>query len=259
MTLKYSANIGFLWDQLPLPERILAAQACSFDAVEFHFPYDYSAGEIRQTLNQTDLAVVGINTKLGPEGSGDFGVAALPGREAEAREYIDLAIEYAVIIGAANINVVAGLNKSSKTSEATYRENLTYACEKAAAVNKGIVIEPLSPRAVPDYHFHTVEHAIETIGAVGFDNLRVMLDVFHTQIVQGDIETLIKTYTKHLGHVQISAIHDRGEPDAGEINYPYVLQVLQDSGYTGHIGAEYRPRGRSVEEGIGWLSKFRDL
>ena len=257
--MKYSANIGFLWDELALPARILAAQASGYDAVEFHFPYDHPAEDIRSTLDQTDLSVVGINTRLGPEGGGDFGVAALPGREAEAREFIDQAIEYAVIIGAGNVNVVAGLNKEPKTSEATYIDNLNYACKRAAAENIRIVIEPLSPRAVPGYHFCTVEHAVKIIDAVDCNNLKLMLDVYHTQIVQGDIETLVKTYSSYLGHVQISAIHDRGEPDAGEIYYPHVLKVLQESGYTGYIGAEYRPRGNSVEEGMGWLSHFRKL
>ncbi len=257
MQMKFSANIGFLWDHLELPDRILAAQKAGFDAVEFHFPYAVPASDIRAVLDKTELGVVGVNTKLGPEGAGDFGVAALAGREEEAREYIDQAIGYACTIGAAYINVVAGLTNGDQSSEFIFQRNLSYACEKAALVDKSIVIEPLNPRAVAGYHFHTVERAISTIDAVACDNMKLMFDVFHAQIVQGDITTLLETYSNYIGHIQISAVHDRGEPDEGEINYPYILEKLVELGYQGYIGAEYKPRGNSVEEGLGWLSKFR--
>lgn len=257
--MKFSANIGFLWEHLDLPDRILAADKAGFDAVEFHFPYAYSASDIRAVLNKTDLSVVGINTKLGPDGAEDFGVAALPDREDEAREYIDLALEYACTIGAANINVVAGVTNGAQSSEVIYQRNLRYACEKAALVSKSIVIEPLNPRAVSGYHFHTVEQAVSTIDAVACDNLKLMFDVFHAQIVQGDITTLIDTYASYFGHVQVSAVHDRGEPDVGEINYQFILEKLKNAGYQGYIGAEYKPRGSSVEAGLGWLSQFRSI
>ncbi|MFK7853630.1 MAG: hydroxypyruvate isomerase family protein [Granulosicoccus sp.] len=258
MNFKLSANIGFLWDSLPLAERIQAAHQAGFDAVECHFPYDNDAHDIKEVLLQTGLPMVGINTALGQDGSGDFGVAALPGKQELARSLIDQAIDYAIVIDAANINVVAGLTGGAADAEQVYCDNLKYACDKAAQHGKTVVIEPLNPRAVQNYHFNTVEHAVSIIDKVEADNLKLMFDFFHAQIVQGDLETLIRDYCNYFGHIQISAVHDRGEPDVGELNYPYLLSVLQDAGYTGFIGAEYKPRGQTVEAGLSWMSKFRD-
>lgn len=257
MTLKYSANVGFLWENLPLPERIEAAAKAGFDAVECHFPYEHSAFEIGPVLKEHNIPMIGINTVLGPPNANFFGVAALAGEEELARSYIDQAISYAADIGATNVNVVAGAG--DKTSEAVFQENLRYACKQAAEFDITIVIEPLNPRAVANYHFSRVEQAISTIESVAQDNLKLMFDCFHTQIVQGDLITLLQKYQHYIGHIQISAVHDRGEPDVGEVNYPFVLDMLDKNGYTGYIGAEYKPRGESVESGLSWLEQFRRL
>lgn len=253
--MKFSANLGFLWVDRPLPDRIRAAKAAEFDAVECHFPYEHPAEEIAAVLSETGLRMLGINTALGPEGC--FGLAAIPGREQEARALIDQAISYAAAIGARHINTVAGLTGGADDAEAIYRENLAYACDRATQNGLMIVIEPLNPRAVPNYHVNTVEAAVETITAVGAPNLKVMFDFFHAQIVQGDLEMLIRQNISYIGHVQFAAVHDRGEPDIGEINYPYVFGVLEDAGYTGHFGAEYKPRRGSVEAGLGWMKAYR--
>jgi len=257
MSLKYSANIGFLWEHLSLPDRIVAAANAGFDAVECHFPYEYDANEIASVLKSTKLPMIGINTVLGPPDEGYFGMAALPGKQVQARDYIDQAITYASAIGASNVNVVAGAGVH--TSDAVYQDNLRYACKQAAQFGITVLIEPLNPRAVANYHFSTVEQAISIIDAVAMDNLKLMFDCFHTQIVQGDLVTLLHQYMNYIGHIQISAVHDRGEPDEGEVNYPFVLDVLQKNGYSGYIGAEYKPRGESVETGIAWLKQFRRL
>lgn len=259
MTLKYSANVGFLWDHLPLPERINAAAAAGFDAVECHFPYEHPADEVLAVLQANNLPMVGINTVLSPPGEGYFGVAAVAGKEALAKGYIDQAIQYAVAIGAKNVNVVAGASNKGDTSETVYQENLTYACQQAAPHGITIVIEPLNPRAVADYHFSRVDQAVSTLKAVGEDNIKLMFDCFHAQIVEGDLATLLQDNLAHIAHIQISAVHDRGEPNEGEINYPYVLELLDKMGYSGYIGAEYKPRGESVESGLAWLEEFRQL
>lgn len=254
--MKFSANLGFLWNHLPLPDRIRAAKAAGFDALECHFPYEHEAAEIAGVLAETRTRMLGINTALGPEGC--FGVTALPGREAEARAIIDQAIDYATAINARHINVVAGLTNGARDAEMTYRQNLRYACYSAAEHNLMIVIEPLNPRAVADYHLSTLDAALETIAAVGASNLKVMFDFFHMQIVHGDLEANIYAHVADFGHVQFAAIHDRGEPDEGELNYPYLFKVLMDAGYDGHLGAEYKPRGASVEAGLGWLDAYKN-
>jgi len=257
MSFKYSANIGFLWDQIPLPERIQAAAAAGFDAVECHFPYEYPVSEIKSVLDNTGLPMLGLNTALGPEGS--FGLAAIAGQQDKARELIDQSIEYAAGVEAKNVNVVAGLTAGSKSANEIYIDNLKYACDSAANHNITIMIEPLNPRAVADYHFSTVEQAINIIDSVGAKNMKLMFDFFHAQIVQGDLETLLRQYVSYFAHIQISAVHDRGEPDEGEINYPYVISVLEKAGYSGYIGAEYKARGVSVESGLSWLKEFQTM
>lgn len=254
MTLRISANIGFLWDYLPLPDRIHAAKAAGFDAVECHFPYDHPAEDIAGVLAETGLPMLGLNTVLGPQGC--FGLAALPGHEAEARAAIDQAIAYAGTIGAVHVNVVPGITDGGAGAEHVFRDNLAYACDKAGALGLNIVIEPLNPRAVPGAHLSRQDAAIETIEAVGAPNLKLMLDFFHAQIVQGDLETLIRTHLPHIGHIQVAAIHDRGEPDEGEVNYPYLFGVLERAGYAGHIGAEYRTRYSTVESGLAWMALY---
>ena len=253
--MKFSANLGFLWLDRPLPERIRAAKAAGFDAVECHFPYEHPAEEIAAVLSETGLRMLGINTALGPEGC--FGLAAVAGREPEARTLIDQAIDYAVAINARHINTVAGLTGGAKKAEAVYQENLSYACKRAADSGLMIVIEPLNPRAVPNYHCWRLDQAVDTINAVGAPNLKIMYDFFHMQIVHGDLEAMIRANIDMIGHVQFAAIHDRGEPDVGEINFPYVFKVLEDAGYDGHLGAEYKPRGKTVEEGLGWIKTYR--
>ena len=201
--------------------------------------------------------MIGLNTALGPEGN--FGLAAITGQQDKARELIDQAIAYATGVGAKNVNVVAGLTAGSESANSTYIDNLKYACDSAASNNITIMIEPLNPRAVADYHFSTVEQAIEIIDSVGANNMKLMFDFFHAQIVQGDLETLLRQYVSYFAHIQISAVHDRGEPDEGEIYYPYVINVLENAGYSGFIGAEYKPRGDSVESGLSWLKHFKDM
>jgi hydroxypyruvate isomerase len=253
---KFSANLGFLWSELMLPQAIRAAAGAGFGAVECHWPYDFAVDEVNAALNETGLRMLGINTRLGVNGADDFGVNALPGREAEARGYIDEAVAYAAAIGCRNINMVAGKSGGGAAAEAVYRENLVYACERAAPYGIGIVIEPINQRDAPGYHLSIVEQGIETVKAVGARNLRLMFDCYHTQIMQGDLTRRLEAALPYTGHIQIAAVPDRGEPDDGEINYPALLAALDAMGWQGFIGAEYRPRS-TTEAGLGWLRAYR--
>lgn len=253
---KFSANLGFLWTELPLPDAIRAAGKAGFDAVECHWPYEFSGDEVNAALAETGFVMIGINTRLGVNGPDDFGVAARPGREAEAHDHIDEAIAYATAIGCRNINVVAGKTGGTAAAEAVFRKNLDYACSRAAPHGLTVVVEPISQRAAPGYHVSLVEQAMETIHAVGADNLKLMFDCFHVQVMQGDLTTRLKAALPHLGHIQFSAVPDRGEPDRGEINYPWLFSELDAMGWTGFLGAEYHPRG-TIEEGLGWLKAYR--
>ncbi len=252
---RFSANLGFLWTELSLPDAIRAAAAAGFDAVECHFPYEVPTADVRAALEETGLPMLGLNTRLGANGPADFGVSAMPGREEEARRDIDDAIAYAVAVDCANVHVLAGKTGGGEAAQATYVRNLDYACRQAAAHGKTILIEPINQRDAPGYHTSIVEDGLATIESVGADNLKLMFDCYHTQIMQGDLTERLRATLPHLGHVQIAAVPDRGEPDDGEVDFVYVMVALDDMGWAGHVGAEYRPRG-TTDEGLGWLAAY---
>lgn len=252
--MKLAANLGFLWTGLPLPDGIRAAARAGFGAVEAHYPYAHPAEDIRTVLSDSGVPMLGINTRLG--GDGDFGLAALTGREAEARDAIDEAISYATIISANHVSVIPGLTGGTAGAETTFRENLTYACARAADVNLTIVIEPLSQRAVPGAHLSEVDAALATIESVGASNLKIMLDLFHTQVTEGDLTETVRRALPHIGHIQFASVPDRCEPDTGEIDYTFLLPQIESMGYDGWFGAEYRPR-TTTDDGLAWMASFR--
>lgn len=253
---KFSANLGFLWRELTLPEAIHAAKRAGFAAVECHFPYDVDPAAVKQALVDTGLPMLGLNTRLGANGPNDFGLMSLSGREEEARAAIDEAIAYAVAIGCRAVNCVAGKSHGAAGAQAVYEANLAYACTQAAAHGLTILIEPINQRDAPGYHLRTVEAGIETITAVGAANLRLMVDCYHTQISQGDLTERLRAALPFTGHVQIAAVPDRGEPDQGEVHYPNLLAALDAMGWDGYVGAEYHPR-TTTDAGLGWLAAYR--
>ncbi|MQX37258.1 hydroxypyruvate isomerase family protein [Roseospira navarrensis] len=253
---KFSANLGFLWRDRPLPEAIRAAKRAGFDAVECHFPYDEDADAVNAALAETGFTMLGLNTRLGANGPEDFGVMSLSGREAEAHGLIDEALAYAVAIGCPNIHAVAGRSHGAEGAQAVYKANLAYACERAGAHGRTILIEPINQRDAPGFHLRSVAHALDTITAVGAPNLKLMFDAYHTQITEGDLTERVRAALPHVGHVQIAAVPDRGEPDAGEVNYPAWLAALDAMGWDGYVGAEYKPRGADTDAGLGWLKGY---
>ena len=258
--MSFSANLGFLFTDRPLPEAIRAARRAGFEAVECHFPYDTPPEQVRAALDETGLPMLGLNTVRGDR-EGDFGLAALPGREAEARAAIDQAVDYARAIGARAVHVMAGRSGGGEAAEATFRANLAHACDRAEGRERAgdltVLIEPINHRDAPGYHVSTVEHAAEIVGALGRDALRVMFDCYHTQITQGDLIRRFEAHRAIVGHVQIAAVPDRGEPDAGEVSHPHLIAAIREMGHTAPIGAEYRPRHGSTEAGLGWLDAYR--
>lgn len=252
----YSANLGFLYQELSLPDRIRAAKAAGFVAVECHFPYDTPASDVAAALQETGLRMLGLNTVPGNITAGDFGLAALPGREAEARAAILQAVEYGAAIGALNVHVMAGKTDGAPASEATFRANLAYACDLAATKGMNVLIEPINHRDVPGYHLSRVEHAAEIIADLGKPNLRLMFDCYHSQIMQGDLLRRVQKHLPLIGHIQIAAVPSRAEPDEGEVNFSWLVPAIRALGYSAPIGAEYKPRSGKTADGLGWLAKL---
>jgi 2-dehydrotetronate isomerase len=253
--LRFSANLGFLWSDLSQPDAIRAAKKAGFDAVECHWPYATDPGEIRAALDETRLNMLAINTLRGRPASGDFGLCALPGREPQARDALDQAIRYATGTGTKYIHVLAG-NASGPAARNTFVDNLRYGLEATEHLGITLLIEPLNRYDAPGYFLNVADQAVAIIAQIGSDRLQLMFDCYHMQIIHGDISRLLQRLLPLIGHIQIAAVPDRGEPDRGELNYRHVLRHLDQLGYTGFIGAEYRPR-TTTNAGLGWLADFR--
>ncbi|NNU79861.1 TIM barrel protein [Halovulum dunhuangense] len=254
--LSFSANLGFLWTDLRLPERVVAAKRAGFDAVECHFPYDTDIADLRAALRDTGLPMLSLNTRPGDPAAGEFGLAALPGRAAEAQAAMDEAMEYAAAIGCGMVHVMAGRTPDIGDADRVFRDNLCHACKLAKPHDIRILIEPINRIDVPGYHLHRLEDAATLVGELGDDALRIMFDCYHMQRGGGD---LLRRFIRHaamIGHVQFAGVPDRGEPDRGEVAYPWLLKAFRQAGYRGAFGAEYRPSA-GVEQGLGWLDAFR--
>lgn len=252
---RFSANLGFLWQELSLPDAIHAAKTAGFDAVECHYPYDTPPEAVRQALSETGLAMLGLNTARGNVAAGDNGLAAIPARQDEARRAIDQAIDYAVAISAQNVHVMAG-KANGEEARTTFVANLRYACERAGTAGVTVLIEPLNHRDAPGYFLQTADQALDIISAVGARNLKLMFDCYHIQIMQGDLTHRLQAHMAAIGHIQIAAVPDRREPDHGEIDYRHILRFLETLGYDKPIGAEYRP-ATTTDAGLAWLQAYR--
>ena len=252
---QFSANLGFLWTDKSLPEAIHAAKQAGFTAVECHWPYDVNAQDVIDALNDTSMEMLGLNTTRGNVANGDNGLSAVPGRSAEARIYIDEAVDYAARIGARNIHVMAGFALGTD-AHAQFVDNLQYAVSKVAELPVSLVIEPLNKYDAPDYFLSTTLQAETIIKEVGSDKLRLMFDCYHVQIMQGNLSRLFEHHLDMIGHVQFASVPDRGPPDSGEINYAYLFSYMKELGYSHPLGAEYKPVG-DTNASLGWIDKLK--
>lgn len=251
MPLQFSANLGFLWTELPLPDAIHAAKEVGFHAVECHWPYDTPADQVKAALEETGLRMLGLNTLRGDVAAGENGLSALPGRQDEACAAIDQAISYAVELGTPNIHVMAGFAIGAAAREA-FLASLAYACAQAAPHGITILIEPLNSYDAPGYFLQTTTQAVEIIAQVGAPNLKLMFDCYHVQLMEGDLTHKLTALSEVIGHIQFASVPDRGPPDEGEINYAHLFKVIEAAGYTAPLGAEYKPKG-ATESTLGWL------
>lgn len=247
---EFSANLGFLWTELPLPDAIRAAKAAGFAAVECHWPYDTPAQDVKTALEETNLAMLGLNTDRGNLGAGDNGLSALPGRETEARAAIDQAITYARAIAAKAVHIMAGFAQGP-VSEASFVANLTYACAQAPELT--MLIEPLNRHDAPGYFLTNTTQAEQIIRQVGAPNLKLMFDCYHVGRTEGDLLTRLQDLGDLVGHIQFASVPDRGAPDHGEINYPWLFKQIDLIGWRIPLGAEYKP-GRATQDTLSWMA-----
>lgn len=256
---KIAANLSLLFPQLPFPERFAAAAKAGFRYVEYQFPYPFgSAKEIAERARAAGLEVVLHNLPAGDAAKGDRGITCQPARVNEFREGVDRAIEYAKAVGCPRLNTLAGIAPAGLAREKakeTLVENLRYAAGKFKAAGLTLLTEPCNPRTIPGFFLNSSKEGMEVIDAVGADNLMLQYDVFHMQIVEGDLAKTIERLLVRIGHIQIADVPDRNEPGTGEINFPWLIEHIDRLGYRGWIGAEYIPKGDTVQ-GLSWAAPY---
>ena len=268
---RFAANLSLMYTEHPFLERFAAAAQDGFKGVEFLFPYAFAPEVLARCLADSGLQQVLINAPPGGEDAasmasaferGARGTACLPGREEEFRNGITRALIYAQALNCPRIHVMAGLVATDATQEAmaqTYVANLRWAAQMAARQGCEVLIEPINPRDMPGYFLNRQEQAHAVLAQVGEPNLKVQMDLYHCQIVEGDLSTKLRHYLPggNVGHIQIAGVPDRHEPDSGELNYPHLLALIDALGYTGWVGCEYRPRLGAVpgatRQGLGWM------
>ncbi len=255
---KFAANLSMMFNEVPFPERFAVAAKAGFKAVEFLFPYDYAPAEVAAWLQEYGLKNALFNMPPGDFAGGERGIASLPGREAEFREGVAKAVEYALALGTPTVHCMAGLfpaGADRARHRALYIENVRFAAQEMAKHGRILVIEPINPRDIPGYFLNTQAEGHAICKEIGLPNLKVQMDFYHCQIVEGDLTMTFKKYFAGIGHVQIASVPARHEPDEGEVNYRHIFKLLDEMGYDGYVGCEYRPRGRT-EDGLVWLREM---
>ena len=256
---KFAANLSMMFNEVPFPERFAVAAKAGFKAVEFLFPYDYAPAEVAGWLQEYGLKNALFNMPPGDFAGGERGIASLPGREAEFREGVAKAVEYALALGTPTVHCMAGLfpaGADRARHRALYIENVRFAAQEMAKHGRILVIEPINPRDIPGYFLNTQAEGHAICQEIGLPNLKVQMDFYHCQIVEGDLTMTFKKYFAGIGHVQIASVPARHEPDEGEVNYRHIFKLLDEMGYDGYVGCEYRPRGRT-EDGLVWLREMQ--
>ena len=255
---KVAANLSFMFTEVDFLDRFAAAARAGFAGVEFHFPYAYDAAELAERLREHGLTTVLHNLPPGDWEAGERGLACLPDRVEEFREGVALGAQYARALGCERLNCLSGVRPEGadeSTLRETMVENLRFAAAHLAEHGITLLIEAINSRDVPGYYLGTSAQARALIEAVGSDNLRFQYDVYHMQIMEGDLAPTIEADLELIGHVQIADNPGRHEPGTGEINFPFLLEFLDRVGYAGWVAGEYVPSGRT-EDTLGWAEPY---
>lgn len=268
--LRFAANLSLLYPEHAFLDRFQAAARDGFEAVEFLFPYEFAPQELAARLRDHGLRQVLFNAPPGDFAAGERGLAALPGREADFRASIVQALRYADVLGCPRVHVMSGITPAGvepATWRATWVDNLRWAAREAGKQGVNLLLEPLNPRDMPGYVLRRQDEAHALVAEIGASNVQVQMDLYHCQIVEGDLATRVRQWlpTGRVGHLQVAGVPQRHEPDVGEVNFGYVFGVLDEvataCGWEGWIGCEYRPaRGSEpggTTAGLDWLRRWR--
>jgi len=255
---KLAANLSWIYQEVPLLQRFGTAAAHGFKAVEILFPYEAPAAEIAAELKKHRLTQALFNLPPGDWAKGERGLAALPGREAEFAAALDKALDYAKVLECRTLHVMSGMiapGADVKAMHHTFVSNLKKVCDRTAKLGLTIVLEPINHRDIPGYFTNTTDQVKAIIDEVGAPHLKLQLDLYHLQVTEGDLQKRLERLFPLTAHVQIAGNPDRNEPDIGEVNHLYLLDVLDRLGYDGYVGLEYKPR-TTTAAGLGWAAKY---
>ena len=251
---RFAANLTMMFNEWPFLERFGAAAAAGFKAVEFLFPYDHSTEAIAKRLTDHELTLALFNLPPGDWTAGERGLAALTGREEEFRSGIDRALDYVAATGAKQIHLMAGIaDRSSAQAQANYRRRVAMATERFGREGVTVMLEPINGRDMPGYFLNDFGFAARLIEELALPNLKLQFDIYHRQIMHGDVSVALRSLMPIIGHVQVASVPSRNEPAGEELNYPFLFKTLDALGYAGFVGCEYIPRAGTLE-GLGWLA-----
>lgn len=255
---KFAANLTMLFTELPFLERFAATKAAGFDAVEYLFPYEFDKAMLVERLKQHGLKQVLHNLPAGDWAAGERGIAIMPDRVAEFRDGVGRAISYARALECSQLNCLVGIAPEGGDSAELHEvlvANLRYAAKTLAGEGIRLLIEPINTRDIPGFYLNGTEQAARLIAEVGSDNLYIQYDIYHMQVMEGDLAPTLKRHLGRIGHIQLADTPGRHEPGTGEINYPFLFAYLDEVGYRGWIGCEYKPRTTTME-GLGWYARL---
>lgn len=255
---KFAANLSFLFTEHAFRERFHLASAAGFQGVEYLFPYEWSAHDLAECLSSADISQVLFNLPPGNWANGERGLACLPERRGEFAESVEQALNYAMVLDCQRVHCMAGLRPDGVEEEAlerTYIANLRHAADRFATIGATVMIEPINSRIdMPGYWLDDVSKALRLITGIDRPNVRLQLDLYHAQIIQGDLARTIEGNIERIGHIQIADNPGRHEPGTGEIHYAYLFDLLDRLGYAGWVGCEYKPL-TSTKAGLAWLPR----
>jgi len=255
---RFAANLTMLFTDAPFLERFARAAKAGFRSVEFLFPYDWPAQEIRARLDAHDLSLVLHNLPAGDWDAGERGIACHPDRVAEFREGVQRGIAYARVLGVPRLNCLAGKapqDVDPRVLRSTFVSNLKYAASEMASAGLTLLIEPINTYDIPGFYLSRTQQALDILDQVGAPNALLQYDIYHAQRTEGELAATVQKHLARIGHIQLADNPGRNEPGTGEINYAFLLAHLDRIGYRGWIGCEYKPAGRT-EDGLHWRQRF---
>ena len=256
---KFCSNLSMMFQEVDFPARFEAAARAGFKGVEYLFPYDYEVNQLVDLLRENNLQQVLHNLPAGNWGEGERGIAILPGRVGEFQDGVEKAITYANALGCRQVNVLSGIAPQGldpATLRQTLVDNLKFAAGELDKHDIRLIVEAINTRDIPGFFLCGTQQTMEVIRATGSDNIQLQYDIYHMQIMEGDLAPTIERYADHIGHIQVADTPGRHEPGTGEINYPFLFDFLDRIGYAGWIGCEYVPAATTTE-GLGWFEPYR--